>query len=84
VKELRPDSVTIFVAPPSFEELERRLRQRATETTGEIDERLDKARAQMEEKDAFDHVVVNADIERAVDELEAIVDRVAGAAPTRR
>jgi guanylate kinase len=84
VKELRPDSVTIFVSPPSFEELERRLRQRATETTGEIDERLAKAREQAEEKDAFDHVVVNDDVERAVDELETIVDSVAGAAPTRR
>ena len=84
VKELRPDSVTIFVSPPSFEELERRLRQRATETTGEIDERLAKAREQAEEKDAFDHVVVNHDVERAVDELETIVDSVAGATPTRR
>jgi guanylate kinase len=84
VKELRPESVTIFVSPPSFEELERRLRQRATETMGEIDERLAKAREQAEEKDAFDHVVVNDDVERAVDELERIVDSVAGAAPTRR
>jgi guanylate kinase len=84
VKELRPESVTIFVSPPSFEELERRLRQRATETMGEIDERLAKAREQAEEKDAFDHVVVNHDVERAVDELEAIVDSVAGATPTRR
>ena len=39
---------------------------------------------QAEEKDAFDHVVVNDDVERAVDELERIVDSVAGAAPTRR
>ena len=44
-KELRPDAVTIFVAAPSFDELERRLRARATESSGEIDERLELARA---------------------------------------
>jgi guanylate kinase len=84
VKELRPGSVTIFVAAPSFEELERRLRARATESAGEIDERLAKAREQTGEKDDFDHVVVNDDVERAVDELEAIVDEVAGVAPAPR
>jgi guanylate kinase len=84
VKELQPDTATIFVAPPSFDELERRLRARATESAGEITERLAKAREQNEEKDRFDHVVVNDDLERAVTELEGIVDRVGDAAGSRR
>lgn len=75
VKELRPDAVTIFIAPPSFDELERRLRARATESAGEINERLELARRQTLEKDDFDHVVVNEDLERAVAEVEALVDR---------
>jgi guanylate kinase len=74
VKEARPESVTIFVAAPSFTELERRLRERATESTGDIGERLEVARRQMNEADDFDHVVVNDDLQRAVQELENLVD----------
>jgi guanylate kinase len=68
-------AVTIFVKAPSFEENERRLRERATESEGEIDERLDLARRQLEQEHLFDHVIVNDDLERAVDELEEIVRR---------
>ena len=75
VKELRPDAITIFIAAPSFDELERRLRARATESAGEISERLELARRQTLEKDEFDHVGVNDDLDRAVAELEALVDR---------
>ena len=69
------DSVTIFVKAPSFEELERRLRARATESGGEIDKRLQRARAQLEQADRFDHVIVNDDVDRAAGELRAIVER---------
>jgi len=74
VKELLPESVTIFVEPPSFAELERRLRERATESAGEIGERLELARRQMEERHGFDHVVVNDNVERAVHDVEALID----------
>jgi guanylate kinase len=67
------DSVTIFVRAPSFEELERRLRERATESSGEIQVRLDLARKQREQRERFDHVIVNDDVKRAADELQAIV-----------
>ena len=71
-----PDAVTIFIEPPSFAELERRLRDRATESAGEIGERLELARRQAEEAGDFDHVVTNDDVARAVAELDAIVSRV--------
>jgi guanylate kinase len=70
-----PDAVTIFIEAPSFAELERRLRDRATESAGEIGERLELARRQAEEAGDFDHVVTNDDVGRAVEELGAIVDR---------
>ncbi|MEO8289612.1 MAG: guanylate kinase [Gaiellaceae bacterium] len=73
VRDALPGAVTIFISVPSFAELERRLRARATESTGEIEERLELARAQMEEAGDFDHVVVNDDIERALRELDEIV-----------
>jgi guanylate kinase len=74
VKDEMPESVTIFVSAPSFAELERRLRERATESTGDIGERLEVARRQMDEAGDFDHVVVNDDVDRAVRELENLVD----------
>ena len=49
VQERCPSAVTIFVDAPSFEELERRLRERATESAGEIEERLELARRQLEQ-----------------------------------
>jgi guanylate kinase len=77
VRDAEPSAVTIFIAPPSFAELERRLRERATESSGEINERLELAREQMQEADDFDYVVMNDDVERAVTELDGIVTREA-------
>ena len=68
-------AVTIFVRAPTFAELERRLRERATESAGEIEERLARARQQLDQADEFDYVIVNDDLERAVDELVGIVER---------
>ncbi len=73
VRDRIPAAVTIFVTAPSREERERRLRLRATESEGEIDERLDIAERQLELAPEFDHTVVNDDRERAVAELEGIV-----------
>jgi guanylate kinase len=75
VQETIPGAVTFFVDAPSFEELERRLRERATESSGEIQVRLDLARKQQRQKGLFDHAIVNDDVERAVDELTEIVRR---------
>jgi guanylate kinase len=75
VQEAIPGSVTIFVDAPTFEELERRLRERATESSGEIQVRLDQARKQQTLKNRFDHVIVNDDVERAAQELTEIVRR---------
>jgi guanylate kinase len=65
--------VTVFVNAPTFAELERRLRERATESSGEIDERLELAREQQRHSGEFDHLIVNDEVERAAGELEAIV-----------
>ena len=75
VKRQMPDSVTVFVRAPTFAELERRLRARATESGGEIEKRLARAKRQLEQEDEFDHVIVNDDVERAADELLGIVHR---------
>lgn len=74
VRDSVPGSVTIFVTAPLVE-LERRLRERATESAGEIDERLALAREHQELADEFHYVVVNDDVERAVEELDGIVTK---------
>ncbi len=76
------DSVTIFVRAPTFAELERRLRARATESGGEIEKRLERAERQLDQQKQFDHVVVNDDVERAAEELFQIVHRELQAAGT--
>jgi guanylate kinase len=73
VQETIPGAVTIFVDAPTFAELERRLRERATESSGEIQVRLALARKQQEQKRRFDYAIVNDDVERAAKELENIV-----------
>src|SRR3954465_1203127 len=72
VKRRTPGAVTIFVTAP-VEELERRLRERATESSGVIEERVEMARQQLTERGSFDYVVENADRERAADRLAEIV-----------
>jgi guanylate kinase len=81
VGERVPGAITIFVTAP-LAELERRLRERATENPGQIEERLRVARRQLDVADRFDHIVQNDDLERATDELSAIVERALHAAAT--
>ncbi|NUR74957.1 MAG: guanylate kinase [Thermoleophilia bacterium] len=72
VKRREPNAVTIFVTAP-VEELERRLRQRATESSGAIEERIATARRQLELQHSFDYVVENDDRERAANALADVV-----------
>ena len=83
VSEEIPHAVTIFVTAP-LDELERRLRERATESAGEIGERLDLAESQLRQESFFDHVIENDDIDRAVEELCHIVHGELAAAGTMR
>lgn len=73
VQQEVPGSVTIFIAA-DVPELERRLRERATESTGEIGERISLARQQLEQAHLFRYMVRNDDVERATAVLAAIVE----------
>jgi guanylate kinase len=74
VRERVPGAVLIFVEPPSMEELERRLRGRGTETEERIRLRLETAAWELEQREWFDHVVVNDELERASAQVTAIID----------
>ena len=72
VKKLMPEAVLIFIAPPSIEELEARLRGRHTETEEAIQKRLASIKSEIENSKKYDFVVVNDTIENAVKRIEEI------------
>ena len=73
VRESMPDCVTIFILPPSIAELERRLRNRRTDKPEVIERRLRDARSDMAHWDEFDHVIINDDLDEAIEALEAVL-----------
>jgi guanylate kinase len=81
VKDKVPGATTIFISA-RVEELERRLRERATESTGEIGERIELARKQLEQAEEFDYVIENDDLGRAVGELTRLVSGLLSPAAT--
>jgi guanylate kinase len=81
VKHEVEGAVTIFISA-RVEELERRLRERATESTGEIGERIELARKQLEQAGEFDYVIENDNLKRAVSELVRLVSGLIAPAAT--
>jgi guanylate kinase len=72
-RKLFPDAVSVFVMPPSLDALARRLENRGTDTAQDRRLRLDSALHEMEQYVNFDYVVINDDLDRAIDELVAII-----------
>ena len=73
VKEKCPDANMVFIIPPSFSALEFRLRSRGTESDDVIAKRLEKARSEYLMVDKYDYIVINDDIDKAADEIRAII-----------
>ena len=76
VRKKFPQAVSVFVMPPSVEELEKRLRQRKRDSDETIARRMQDAEDQISHKDEFDVIIVNDDFNRALDELESVLDRL--------
>lgn len=73
IKKAFPDSVGIFIFPPTWESLERRLRGRASDDEGAITKRLANARKEMSYLEHYDYVIVNRELSDAVEDLSAIL-----------
>jgi guanylate kinase len=74
VREQRPDAVMFFVAPPSMDELERRLRRRGDTSEEDIEDRLEIADQEMQEAPIlFDHVIINEDLDRAIEDIVGLI-----------
>jgi guanylate kinase len=86
VRRLMPEARSVFILPPSAEELERRLRGRGQDDDATIARRMAQARAEMSHWDEYDFLIVNRDFEQALDELAALflAPRLARAAQAAR
>jgi guanylate kinase len=73
VRELIPDSVSVFILPPSFEVLRQRLMARGTDSLEELDVRLRNAPRELQHYSAFQYLIINDDADRAAAELLAII-----------
>ena len=69
VKSARPETTTIFIAPPTWEDLVARLRGRGTESVEEQERRLETARVELQSQSEFDHVVINDEVARCAHEV---------------
>jgi len=75
IRRKLPQTISIFLLPPSVEELERRLRSRGTETDEVIAGRLARAKEEMQEADKYDYQVINDEPERAAQEIADIIEK---------
>ena len=73
IRDSIPEGRTVFLAPPSWEELEKRLRGRGTEPNEVVARRLDTAKVEMDARHEFDEIVVNDELEAAVDQLVSLL-----------
>ena len=73
IKKQFPNSLLIYIAPPSIEELRKRLENRGTETEEKIQNRLKIAEEELKQTDMYDYVVINDDLEKAIDEVRQII-----------
>ena len=73
VTSKRPDTVKIFIAPPSWKELERRLKDRGTDDPEKVQKRLLRAKVEFQTAHTYDYFVINDTVEQAVEELRAIL-----------
>lgn len=75
VRQSRPDATLIFIAPPSMEELERRLRSRGDTSEEQIRLRLDRARWELEQASKYDYTVINDQVDACADEILRIMNQ---------
>ncbi|MCR4435438.1 MAG: guanylate kinase [Clostridiales bacterium] len=73
IKSIYPDSVSIFILPPSFQELKKRIEGRGTENAQVIEERMNRAKKEIMYIDRYDYIVVNDNIKRAADHIGNIL-----------
>lgn len=75
IEKIYPEAVSIFLMPPSFEELENRIRTRGTDSEEVINERLAIAKEEIKNSDKYDYVVINSSVDKTTDEIIDIINK---------
>ena len=76
IKRIYPESYLIYIMPPSYEELVRRLRNRQTETEEDFQKRIERAKMELSHKDQFDYIISNEYLEKAVEETSVLIKKI--------
>jgi guanylate kinase len=76
IKKLYPEAHLVYILPPSYEELVNRLRERNTESEIDFNKRIERAKMELSQKDKFDYIVVNKDLEIAVKKIVSIIEKI--------
>jgi len=76
IKRLYPYAHLIYISPPSFEELVKRLRQRNTESESDFMKRIDRAKMELSLKDQFEYIIENKDLNTAITEAKSLVKKI--------
>lgn len=75
IEKIYPEAISIFLMPPSFEELEKRIRTRGTDSDEVINERLAIAKEEIKNSDKYDYVVINSSVDKTTDEIIDIINK---------
>jgi len=73
LKKIYLEAILIFIAPPSLDELIDRLMKRKTETETDLQKRIERAKMELSQKDKFDYLIINKDLEKAISETKSLV-----------
>jgi guanylate kinase len=76
IKRLYPYAHLIYISPPSFEELVKRLKQRQTESEPDFHKRVERAKMELSLKDKFDYIIENRDLQTAIGETKSLVKKI--------
>ena len=75
VEKIYPEAISIFIMPPTFEELERRIRERGTDSEDVIRQRLKIAKEEIKNSNKYDYVVINNTVDKSVEEIISIIKK---------
>ena len=76
IKKIYPGSHLIYIMPPSYEELVKRLKNRKTETEEDLNKRIKRAKMELSQKDKFDYIIVNENLNKAISEALILINNI--------
>ena len=76
IKAIYPDAILVYIYPPSFEVLVERLKNRKTEDEKDFKKRVERAKMELSQKDKFDYLVVNNDLNTAISETKSLINKI--------